>query len=436
MKFLLDIVKRHKSGEAIGVYSLCSAHPIVIEAAMREAQVTGSSLLIEATSNQVNQFGGYTGMTPQSFREFVHAIAARCSMPLSKIHLGGDHLGPNCWRQEIAASAMDKSATMLTDYVRAGFRKIHLDCSMACADDPTPLPEALIAERAARLCAAAEQAYAACGGEAPVYIIGTEVPVPGGAQESLATLAVTTPTAAEQTLVTHEKAFMKAGLAAAWQRVIGMVVQPGVEFDHHHVIDYQPAAAQVLSRFIAQRDQVIFEAHTTDYQTPESLSALVRDHFAILKVGPGATFALRETLWALADIESELVAPAQCSQLKSVVLDAMRDNPVYWRPYYTDESRLRSDQQYSFSDRLRYYWPNANVQRACNTLLDNLRVAPVAPTLLSQYLPKQYAAIRAHDLPNQVDAIVHDGVAQALRPYIRACSVENINRGIEARSVQ
>jgi D-tagatose-1,6-bisphosphate aldolase subunit GatZ/KbaZ len=426
MKLLLDIVKRHKAGKPVGVYSLCSAHPLVIEAALRESQLSGSPVLIEATSNQVNQFGGYTGMTPHVFREFVYDIAKRCSLSPSKVHLGGDHLGPNCWRHEPAAIAMDKAAVMIAEYVHAGFRKIHLDCSMACADDPTPLPEDIIANRAARLCAVAEQAYAASDGEAPVYIIGTEVPVPGGAQEALATLEVTTPAAAAHTLATHEAAFRKAGLTAAWQRVIGLVVQPGVEFDHHHVIDYQPADAQTLSRFIERREQVIFEAHSTDYQTPESLTALVRDHFAILKVGPGATFALRETLWALADIESELIAPEQRSQLKAVVLEAMHHQPAHWRPYYTNESQLHSDLQFSFSDRLRYYWPDANVQRACRVLLDNLRTTPIAPTLLSQYLPKQYAAIRALQLPNQVDAIVREGVGQALRPYIHACAMDII----------
>ena len=58
---------------------------------------------------------------------------------------------------------------------------------------------------------------------------------------------------------------------------------------------------------IEQYDRLIFEAHSTDYQTPAALAALVRDHFAILKVGPALTFALREALWALDCIEREWI---------------------------------------------------------------------------------------------------------------------------------
>ena len=51
---------------------------------------------------------------------------------------------------------------------------------------------------------------------------------------------------------------------------------------------------------------LVFEAHSTDYQPPESLSRLVIDGFAILKVGPGLTFALREALYALDEIAAAL----------------------------------------------------------------------------------------------------------------------------------
>jgi D-tagatose-1,6-bisphosphate aldolase subunit GatZ/KbaZ len=416
------MVSQHKAGKATGIYSLCCANSQVIEAAMLEAKATRSSLLLEATSNQVNQFGGYTDMTPTDFREFVQAIARRCGLPLASLQLGGDHLGPNCWRNEPSISAMAKAATMVAAYVHAGFRKIHLDCSMSCADDATPLAEEEIAQRAAHLCSVAEEAHRQSGGEAPVYVIGTEVPVPGGALESLHGLAVTTPAAAQQTIAAHESAFRKQGCAEAWQRVIALVVQPGVEFDHHQVIDYQSSKAQTLSRALGAHPQFVFEAHSTDYQTPENLAALVRDHFAILKVGPGATFALRETLWALADIERELLPDAHQSQLKAVVLSAMRQNPVHWRSYYTNEASLAIDLQFSLSDRSRYYWPDARVQQACKRLLANLAGASISLTLLSQYLPIQYAAIRAGRLANDVVAILNDGVGQCLRPYIHACA--------------
>lgn len=422
MKPLLDIIARHKRGEAVGIYSLCSAHPWVIEAAMHVAKASGSPLLIEATCNQVNQFGGYTGLTPADFRRFVENIAQRVAFPLERLWLGGDHLGPNVWQKEEAAVAMAHADELVSQYVAAGFRKIHLDCSMACADDPSTLPELVVATRAARLCAIAERAWQQEGGEPPVYVIGTEVPTPGGAAEDLEQLSVTTPESAQATITAHRMAFTEAGLDAAWPRIIALVVQPGVEFDHHKVVDYRPEKARVLSAFIAREAQFVFEAHSTDYQTPENLRALVRDHFAILKVGPAATFALRETLWALAAIEHDLPGIEQRSDLRETVLRVMRADPRHWRSHYRDAATEPLDLAYSLSDRIRYYWPHPDVQQACTALLSNLRNRSLPLTLVSQYLPRQYAAVRAGQLDASVDALLGDGIASALRPYERACT--------------
>ena len=420
MKALIDILARHKRGEGVGIYSLCTAHPWVIAAAMHEAMRTGTPLLIEATCNQVNQNGGYTGMKPADFRVFVYAIADRVGLAHERVWLGGDHLGPNVWQNEPSDAAMTRADVLVGQYVTAGFRKIHLDCSMACADDPAPLPEALIAARAARLALIAERAWQRAGGEPPVYVIGTEVPIPGGAAEELQQLAVTSPDAVALTIETHRQAFTAVGLDAAWARVIALVVQPGVEFDLHKVVDYQADKARALKASVERDPQFVFEAHSTDYQTPGNLAALVRDHFAILKVGPGATFALRETLWALAAIENELpgIAP---SNLPDVALRVMRENPKQWRGHYHDAANESLDLAYSLSDRIRYYWPHPEVHRACEKLLENLRSRPLPLTLVSQYLPRQYAAIRARALDPSVDALLRDGVAESIRPYVRAC---------------
>jgi D-tagatose-1,6-bisphosphate aldolase subunit GatZ/KbaZ len=427
MKQLLEIVSRHKRGEPAGVYSLCSAHPTVIEAALIEARAHGASLLVEATCNQVNQFGGYTGMKPVDFHRFVSGIAARVGFAAESLWLGGDHLGPNPWRSEPAEIAMAKAQQLVRQYVAAGFRKIHLDCSMACEGDAEPLAEEIIAARAASLCLVAEQAWREAGGEAPVYVIGTEVPVPGGATEDLQELAVTTPHAASGTIAAHRLAFARAGLEDAWPRVIALVVQPGVEFDHHKVIDYRPAKARELSEHIERDAQFIFEAHSTDYQTPQNLQALVRDHFAILKVGPGATYALRETLWSLAAIASELDGEAG-DDLRAVALETMRKDPRHWRSYYHDPARESLDLQYSLSDRIRYYWPYAQVQRACDSLLARLRRTQLPLTLLSQYLPHQYQAVRDGQLAATVDDLLREGIALALRPYIHACEARRLQR--------
>jgi len=315
---------------------------------------------------------------------------------------------------------------LIEDYVAAGFRKIHLDCSMSCADDAPILSDAEVAARAARLAAVAERAWRRSGCDAPIYIVGTEVPVPGGAKEELEELQVTRPEAMAATVEAHRKAFSQQQLDEAWQRVVGLVVQPGVEFDHHDVVEFRPDKARALSAAIEHYPGLIYEAHSTDYQTPDALAALVRGHFAILKVGPGVTYALRETLWALSCIEDEMLCVSKSSGLRDVVLNVMRAEPKYWNKYYTDASRLTLDLQYSLSDRVRYYWAHPEIQDACSALMRNL--ADISPNgalplaLLSQYLPRQYDEIRTGRLTNSAASLLRAGVNHVLHQYAQACT--------------
>jgi D-tagatose-1,6-bisphosphate aldolase subunit GatZ/KbaZ len=420
MKELLNVLREHKLGRGAGIYSVCSAHPLVLEAALRHAQRRGRPLLVEATCNQVNQYGGYTGMQPAEFKSYVDGIATRAAPGSAGVLLGGDHLGPSPWRAENTERALEKSRQLVADYVTAGFRKIHLDCSMSCGGDPAILPEELIAGRAAQLAGATESAWRAAGGEPPVYVIGTEVPTPGGAAEALGALEVTAPAAVTETLAAHRQAFRSAGLDDVWERVVALVVQPGVEFDNYKVIDFQPARARELARRIESEPGLIYEAHSTDYQSPQALAALVREHFAILKVGPALTFALRAALWALVAIERELgIQPRE--SLKDVAIAAMRRDPRHWRTYYTEPLSEGLDLQYSLSDRIRYYWAVPEVLAACEALLLNLSRRPIPLALLDQYLPAQYRDVRAGALANEPRGLALDAVARVLEGYAAAC---------------
>ncbi|TIP97364.1 MAG: tagatose-bisphosphate aldolase, partial [Mesorhizobium sp.] len=142
-----NIAARRAAGEKSGIASVCSAHPLVIEAALRHGLARSADVLIEATCNQVNHDGGYTGMTPAGFRSFVEAHAQKAGFPIDRLVLGGDHLGPNPWKHMAAATAMKKAGAMIDAYASAGFTKMHLDTSMACADDPAVLADETIAAR-------------------------------------------------------------------------------------------------------------------------------------------------------------------------------------------------------------------------------------------------------------------------------------------------
>jgi D-tagatose-1,6-bisphosphate aldolase subunit GatZ/KbaZ len=428
VNWLAETIRRHKAGEPVGIYSVCSAHPTVVQAAIAQATADGSRVLIEATSNQVDQFGGYTGLRPAEFRDLVFGIADASGFARERVVLGGDHLGPNRWQRQSANAAMANAEVLIAAYVEAGYTKIHLDCSMACPDDPTVLTDEIVAGRAARLLRVAEDTAHRKGSDGPVYVIGTEVPVPGGAHETLGRLTPTPADRARRTIAAHRAAFAEQGLEHVWPRVVALVVQPGVEFDHLNVIDYERSATTELRHVLDTEEQLVFEAHSTDYQRPAQLRELVEDHWAILKVGPALTFAMREALFALALIENELVSRSSRSNLVEVVERRMLSAPEYWQAYYQgDPLAQRTARRYSYSDRLRYYWADDEVDAARQTLLANLDRIGIPLPLISQFLPAQYDRIRAGGLEPVAQSLVIDRIRDALSPYANACRTRDDN---------
>jgi D-tagatose-1,6-bisphosphate aldolase subunit GatZ/KbaZ len=349
-------------------------------------------------------------MTPKDFVAYIRRIAVENGFPFENIVLGGDHLGPNVWQNEPAESAMDKSKVLIRDYVQAGFAKIHLDCSMRLADDtPGALNPEVIARRAAQLAKIAETAEYH---SAPRYVIGTEVPIPGGATEHEEGVHVTKVEDARETIEMHRKTFYELGLQSAWERVVAVVVQPGVEFGDDFVLPYQPEAAKELSHFI-ESQSMIYEAHSTDFQTREALKDLVRDHFAILKVGPGLTFAFREAVFALAMIENELIAKDQRSNIVQVLDDVMIKHPEHWQKYYRgDEAEQAFKRKYSLSDRARYYWVQPEVQKALARLMKNLGEQVLPYSLLSQF-------VGAREL--NAEQVIEGKIDRVLGDYLVGC---------------
>ncbi|MBN7808902.1 MULTISPECIES: D-tagatose-bisphosphate aldolase, class II, non-catalytic subunit [Agrobacterium] len=387
-KILTELAASRRSGNPYGITSICSAHPVVLRAALRRAAKRGRPVLIEATCNQVNQFGGYTGMTPADFVAFFEGIAFEEGVRRDQIIFGGDHLGPNPWRKEPAESALKKAADLVEAYVAAGFSKIHLDASMGCLGEPSAPDDETVAARAAGLCAVAERTATRMGVAPPVYVLGTEVPIPGGADHELDVVEPTAPEAARKTIAVHRRAFTKAGLANALHRAIAFVVQPGVEFGSDNVIAYDPARAENLSALLEEETGLVFEAHSTDYQTEAALAALVRDGYPILKVGPGLTFAYREVLYGLDLIASEIVPGYGERSLAKSMEALMQAKPENWKGYYHgDETAQHIQRHFSYSDRIRYYWNEQDAEAAVQRLLTSLNGVHIPKTVLRQYLP-------------------------------------------------
>ena len=427
-------LKENRHGQAVGVYSICSPNRYVLEAGMLQALRDNVLLLIESSSNQVNQFGGYTGQNPASFTTFVRQVAAQMNFPAERIVLGGDHLGPHVWRAESPEKAMAKARELVRDCVRAGYSKIHLDASMHLVGDPVEknksLADEIVSTRAAELCAVAEQAHREMQRDspAPLYVIGTEVPIPGGEQLDTAAPETTRPQDLALTLRTAQDAFRAMNLEKAWERVVAVVVQPGVEFGDSSVFAYDHEKAAGLAAFGEKNWQGVFEAHSTDYQSAEGLREMVKDHFAILKVGPWFTFAFREAVFALAMVEEEWLGGRKGitrSGVREALDHAMVADPSHWKSYYHgDAAALHFARKYSYSDRSRYYWPQPAVQQALQRLLGNLAEYPAPLSLLSQYLPKQWEEIRAEKLLNDPVKLIHSWILEVIDNYAYACGMK------------
>lgn len=425
---LKQIVKAQKEGKAVGIYSCCSANEYVIRAALLRGKQDNSCVLIESTANQCDQYGGYTGMKPADFKAFVESIAKEIGFDTNKLFLGGDHLGPLTFTSLNEDQAMKEADELIRCYVSAGFTKIHIDTSMRVADDDvnSRLSDETIARRGARLAKVAEEVYAKLletnpDAIEPVYIVGSEVPIPGGAQGAVDEgVQVTKPEDFKATLATFEKAFKDNGLDHAWSNVIGIVVQPGVEEKDSGCTEYDREKAVDLCAAIKDFDNIVFEGHSTDYQTKIKLREMVEDGIAILKVGPGFTFMMRQALFALADIENELFKD-KASHFKDVLDEAMLKDTKYWSKHYIGtEEEVALKRKYSFSDRCRYYMPVPEVKASLQTMISNLRTHGIPLNLLTQYMPIQYTRVREGLLENDPEALIVDRICDSIDEYLYA----------------
>lgn len=427
---LTKIVTIQKSGKAVGIYSACSANSFVIEAVLKKGLEDNSCVLIESTANQCDQFGGYTGMKPIDFKNYVYEIADKLGFDKNKIFLGGDHLGPLTWTSLNEKEAMANSEVLIDAYVSAGFTKIHVDTSMKVADDDpnVRLSDETIARRGVHLVKVAENAYKKLletnpDAVEPVYIVGSEVPIPGGSQAAVDEgVQVTKVEDFTATMNTFKDTFEKEGISDVWDRVLGIVVQPGVEEKDSGCTEYDRSKAVELAKAIRTIPDLVFEGHSTDYQTKIKLREMVEDGVAILKVGPGLTFAAREGLYALSFIEDEAckVNGKTPSNFRDVLDEEMLKNDKHWKKHYHGtDAEIALKRKYSFSDRSRYYYTTDAVKAAIDTLLDNLKDGcPL--NLLSQFMPIQYTKVREGVLKNDPKELVLDRIGNTIDEYLYA----------------
>ena len=411
-KILHDIVVQNRRGVRTSIPSVCSAHPEVLMASLQLAADLGRRVVIEATSNQVNQFGGYTGMTALDFVCHIQDLVDQTKIDPDLVILGGDHLGPQVWKSERKETAMAKAHDLVADYVRAGIRKIHLDCSEGCSDDPASLDDATVAARAAQLARTCKDA--AADPSDLVFVIGTEVPPPGGARlDDNGHIVSTRAADARATVAAHKAAFATAGVADLWPQVMGLVVQPGVEFGPDTIHALPTRRDPGLRAVLCDHDAMCLEAHSTDYQQPEVFGTLADLGFAFQKVGPALTFAWRRALYALDQLLGVL-RPAT-PRLPMVLERAMRDTPKYWTSHYPASNSMLW--HFGYADRIRYYWPVPEVRKAVGLLLSEIDALDIPDHVFAEVFSDETLQ-RAPGLASSRSlSLARAEVQIALRPY-------------------
>lgn len=423
--YLRNMIKRRNEGYACGIPSYCTANPFVIQACLEQAKRFDGYVLLEATANQVNQYGGYTGMTPVDYKNMVYAIAEKISFERERIILGGDHLGPLIWADLPENEAMARSMELVRAYISAGYTKIHLDTSMRLGDDPAdkPLSDETIAQRGAALYSACQEAYAELlkkdhDAVVPVFVIGSEVPIPGGAQAAGEAIEVTKPESLENTLRAYESAFKQLGFSNAFEDIIGVVVQPGVEFSDSGCSRYDRAAAAEMTAAARYHRNIVLEGHSTDYQPAKALREMVEDGVAILKVGPALTYAFREGLFALSIMERELVPEDRQAHFTEILEQAMTNDPKYWQKYYHGSKKQQQlHRRYSFSDRCRYYLSTPSIEAAIAQLLENMNHIEIPLSMIHQYMPVQYNKLLNGSLQPAAEDLLRDYITVVTDDY-------------------
>jgi D-tagatose-1,6-bisphosphate aldolase subunit GatZ/KbaZ len=96
----------------------------------------------------------------------------------------------------------------------------------------------------------------------------------------------------------------------------------------------------------------------------------------------------------------------------------MLAEPAHWRSHYggtPGEQRLQ--RHFSYSDRIRYYWPHPHAVAAVDRLMTRLGTHDIPETLISQYLPRLYSTVVAGGLPRRPHDLCIAAIDRALDPY-------------------
>jgi len=339
--------------------SFCTSNIDVLYSILLFCRVKKLPCLIECTSNQVNQYGGYTKKTPKMFIRDINSLRKKIKFNKDKLYLGGDHLGPLPWKNKLKKVALKNSRKLIEEFLKQKFCKIHIDTSIKCKDDKY-IDSKVIFNRTEKILSDLNIQKKI---KDKFIIIGTEVPLSGSGDTKKMSI-----TSKSQIKDESEKFKQILKNISLDNKSFGLVIEPGMKYMHSNVV--KPNFINFLEKKdISKKNNFVFEAHSTDYQSKKVLSLLVKNNFKFLKVGPELTYNYSKAIFYMQKIE-EIFFRKKKSNFKEVILTTMLKNKKYWKEYYSKDNfklLVRSK-----LDRMRYYLNEKKVKNSINILKENI----------------------------------------------------------------
>jgi D-tagatose-1,6-bisphosphate aldolase subunit GatZ/KbaZ len=393
--------------------SFCTSNIFVLKSLLSFCKKKKLPILIETTSNQVNQHGGYSGNKPKDFIRKMNNLAKKMQFNKKNIFYGGDHLGPLPWKLSNSSVALKKSIELVNLYIAAKYQKIHIDTSIECNDDKT-LTNKEVFLRAQYILKKLKNKRII---KNTFLVFGTEVPLAGGNNNKKIKSTMFKKIIDEYNNFSKLLKFENLPI-----KNFGLVIEPGMKFMHKNVT--KPYLKNFkLKKLFSKKNNFFYEAHSTDYQSFITLRNLVKNNFKILKVGPELTFNLLKSFLFMEKVEKKKYSKR--SNFKKTILDEMFTSDQYWRDYFKNVSKkeLKKNIINSYYDRTRYYLDNKKVLNSIKVLENNINridQKQIIQLLTKEKKNKNLYGIKYYNYKN-FDLIVSNYLNEIFTKYYKAC---------------
>ena len=389
--------------------SFCTANFDVIESIFYFCNSNKLPCLIECTSNQVNQDGGYTNHSPNKFIKKINNLRKKIKFNRSKLFLGGDHLGPLPWKSSSNKIALDNSIVLINKFLNEKFDKIHIDTSIKCKNDKL-MNSKKIFDRTFKILNSKTIKKKI---KDRFLIIGTEVPLSGS--DNTKDIIITN----FKQIESQSLKFIKfLDVHNFKKKKFGLVIEPGMKYMNSSI------KKPLLKTFSDKKNfsidnNFVFEAHSTDYQPQKILEKLVDNNFKFLKVGPELTYNYSKALYFMNYIEKKFFKNSE-SDIKKNILLVMKQNKKYWKDYYNNQNNklfLNSK-----LNRSRYYLNFKAVRDSINILKSNINQINKyrLSNLIQKSLRKDFLIYSKKNMSN-FDVIKLLFISKTLKRYFKAC---------------